>query len=211
MEEILESQSNENSRFNNTNSQQNAQSTQTSVENSSFQQKINTSEKNHDAFEENMQISTNFQCDFIEKVNISEQKKDPVSDFDCKSIGTNSLESNVFSSNDEDNLLFSRLFPGVSKETLEKDEKFKLFARSKDKSLSLCEIYADYLSFSQKMRDEVAIRVATAQNNRNSSPGALSAPKGDGNDYFSKEQVKKMSREQIARNYTKIRESQQKW
>jgi hypothetical protein len=47
--------------------------------------------------------------------------------------------------------------------------------------------------------------------NQKATPGALSSPKSSDNSYFTREQVKGMSKEEIHKNYDKIRASMTKW
>ena len=183
----------------------------TSVENSVFFKENEQNDDFSQCDEQNLQKSTIMESKNFEILSDSTKAQDPVSDFNASTIIKNSHDNIKFLSSEEDNRLFSRLFPGVDRKTLENDSKFKLFVSGKDKNSSFCSIYADYLTFIGEIRKESAMRDIVAQNNRLSSPGALSSPNSNKGDYFSKEQVQKMTREQIARNYIKIRESQQKW
>ncbi len=210
-EENFDTQSVKNDEFATRESDNFAENIDTSVENRDFlhtnAQKVNLEETQ----EQNLQKSDVFQDIFSQKSSDIESTSDQVSNFDVQSSGKNLQENIKFLSREEDNLLFSRLFPGIDREKLEKDAKFKLFSDGKDKTTSFCALYADYLTFVQQIRDEVTVRYIISKNNRLSSPGALSSPESNDGDYFSKEQVQKMTREQIARNYIKIRESQQNW
>ena len=188
-----------------------AKNSDTSVENNSFSASNEKNDLKSNFSTENLQKLDNFDNDFLEKSVNFESIADRVSDFYVKSEVENNATIDRILSQEEDDALFSRLFPGVNKEYIKNDPKFKLFSKGKSKSASFCAIYADYLSFVKEIRDDESKRHKIAQNNKLSSPGALSSPHGSENDYFSKEQVKKMSKEQIARNYSKIRESQQKW
>ncbi len=114
-------------------------------------------------------------------------------------------------SSEEDNLLFERLFPGVSRQNVENDEIFKVFARSIDKSAPFVAVYSDYLALVDKISAEAVKKHIIKEKNKLSSPGALASSEPVNADFFTKEQVLKMTREQISQNYSKIRKSQEKW
>lgn len=136
---------------------------------------------------------------------------DPVSELGVQDSIKNLDKNTKVLSTEEDDLLFSRLFPGVKRENVENDPNFKLFADGKDKSKPFCSLYGEYIALVSKIREESAMRGVVAMKNKLSSPGSLSSEESPDNSYFTREQVLKMSREQISRNYNKIRESQQKW
>lgn len=113
-------------------------------------------------------------------------------------------------SEENDNLIFSKLFPGVSREDVEKDEDFKLFARTKAKNVLFSSLYCDYLALVERISASATEKALFSLQNSNATPGSLaSASQGDG--FYTKEQVLKMSREEISNNYEKIRQSQQSW
>ena len=183
----------------------------TSVENSHFEKLSTENSQKNEIFQENVQKMSDFDNDFLEKSLHLKSTADRVSEFDVKTTLENCANSNKILSQEDDNALFSQLFPGVIKENIEKDPKFKLFAKGKDKNASFCAVYGDYLNLVNNLRADIEKRSEIAENNKQSSPGALSSPYSNENVYFTKEQVQKMTREQIARHYGKIRESQQKW
>ena len=47
--------------------------------------------------------------------------------------------------------------------------------------------------------------------NSKATPGALSSPNGADSGFFTKEQVQKMTQEEVSKNYDKIRASMRKW
>ncbi|MBR2944272.1 MAG: hypothetical protein IKC16_04200 [Clostridia bacterium] len=132
---------------------------------------------------------------------------DPVSEF-----GTFNVESTTENtiSDEDDSLLFSKLFPGVSRESVENDEVFKLFSKSRLKNAPFSVIYSDFRALVDKISQSEREKLAFSAKVANSSPGALASSATD-DSFFTKEQVLRMSKEQIARNYQKIRQSQERW
>ena len=132
---------------------------------------------------------------------------DPVSNFDSTNA---SAEGEISFSLKEDNLLFERLFPGVLRENVEKEETFKLFSRFAPKNTPFVSIYSDYLALVDKISDSAIKKYLVSEENKRSSAGSLASGSNQ-SEFYSREQVLKMSREQIAKNYDKIRKSQEKW
>jgi hypothetical protein len=132
---------------------------------------------------------------------------DPVSDF---SDFENGEERKISFSLEEDNLLLQRLFPGVLRENVENDEACKLFSRFAPKSTPFASIYSDYLALVDKISDSAIKKHLVNEQNKRASAGSL-ASSSNQSEFYSKEQVLKMSREQISKNYDKIRKSQEKW
>ena len=111
---------------------------------------------------------------------------------------------------EDDNIFFSKLFPGVSREKVENDDNFKLFARLKDKNVLFTSLYSDYIDLVDRISTAATEKALFSMQNRLSSPGSLACESiRDG--FYTKEQVLKMSREEIAKNYDNIRKSQQNW
>ena len=109
---------------------------------------------------------------------------------------------------------FSVAHPGVDVKNLFNDENFNSFAEGKLGRKSLSEIYAAYLPIKEAI--EGAKRDAEKKAHADAVAGAAvgsltnaSTPL-DG-EFFTKEQVLKMSPKEIHDNYEKIRKSQEKW
>lgn len=158
---------------------------------------------------ENSIINTNISVENKESVHnqisdTSSKMVDPLSvnDFECKQI-----------SNDENqqNLLFNKLFPGVSIEKIQKDELFCLFSSHNGKSLTISELYTNYLRLINSLEGDFAKKALISAQNKLSSPGALSSSDKGKESFFTKEQVLKMTPKEIAQYYNIIRQSQQKW
>lgn len=111
----------------------------------------------------------------------------------------------------EDKERFSEKYPDVEIGKLSADETFIDYAGGKIGTVPLVEIYEDYLKLTaalQKKSKEIASRmVANAQ----SSPGSLSGGNTPEEDYYTREQVRKMSKEDVHANYDKIRKSMSTW
>lgn len=129
-----------------------------------------------------------------------------------------SANGNLFNTNlsqnptseEEENLIFSKLFPGVLRQNVEKDECFKLFAQFKDKNRSFSLLYSDYLALVKKISDSATEKALFSLQNKASSPGSL-ASTANSDSFFTREQVLRMSHEEISKNYDKIRKSQENW
>ena len=106
---------------------------------------------------------------------------------------------------------FTLLYPELNKDELLKSEEFNLFAGKRLESEELSSLYRGYLDFTEKIRVKEMERAADILARKNSSVGALNSSNAPENTFFTKEQVKSMSREQIRANYEKIRKSQEKW
>lgn len=111
----------------------------------------------------------------------------------------------------EDKEKFSEKYPDVSVSDLSQDETFINFAGGKIGNVPLVEIYEEYQKLTaalEKKSKEMATRmVANAQ----ASPGKLSSGNPPDDGYFTREQVRKMSPEEVHTNYEKIRKSMSKW
>ncbi len=105
---------------------------------------------------------------------------------------------------------FEVIYPNVSKSTLSCDENLRIFAEGKEQK-SLCVIYAQYLKMQSSIKNEAIRQERSRISNAASSVGTLSSSGSDNEEFFTKEQVLKMSPEQIKRHYTRIRESQALW
>lgn len=110
---------------------------------------------------------------------------------------------------------FSAKYPDVNIQELIGNEQFARYAEGKVGEIPLWQIYEGYVgmvealkadaekSANQKARQQLA--------NAKASPGALSSTNPPENSYFTREQVQKMSKEEVHKNYDKIRASMSKW
>ena len=132
---------------------------------------------------------------------------DPVS-VKCDFSSQKSAQSNSFK--EEDDLIFSKLFPGVLRENVENDEDFKLFARFKDENTLFSTLYSDYLALVERISQNATQKALFSFQNKASSPGPLASGTQESG-FYTKEQVLRMSRNEIKKNYDKIRKSQENW
>ncbi|MBO5261435.1 MAG: hypothetical protein J6B45_00135 [Clostridia bacterium] len=106
---------------------------------------------------------------------------------------------------------FSRDFPEVDVKSLQSSQEFKSFLELLAKKPTLTEVYACFSEIYASARKKSENRLVQAVANASAGVGALSSSQKAENPYFTKEQVLRMSPEQIRKNYTYIRKSQEKW
>lgn len=188
-------------------------------ESPSNQEKSPQIEQNKDFFDQ----LTTFLKDFLAKQGIASQNEQfssilkenqPQSvDFDPKSVenienkGLSPLKPNEFN----DYEAFLNKYPNITMQELEKDQSFMLFLQGREKTASIEEIYKNYNTLRQFIEKEAVEGYLARQAQIKSSVGELSSPSKADQGFFTREQVLRMSREQISRNYDKIRKSQQSW
>ena len=164
-------------------------------------------------FEKNsMNYTNNFnKFDENSQKQISDTSKnilDPLSVIDSQ----HNMPSKDFEASKEDEILvFSKLFPNVSIEKLEQDELFRLFSSHNGKNLTISNLYTNYLRLVNALSDDFAKKSLVSLQNKLSSPGSLASSEKTSEVFFTKEQVLRMTPEQISQNYNIIRKSQQKW
>jgi hypothetical protein len=109
---------------------------------------------------------------------------------------------------------FAAAYPDVKPDDLIRDADFSTYAQGKVGKVPLTEIYRGYRGMVDKIAANVEQRLtrtmAQAQANRQASPGTLSGS-GEGEPFFTREQVQKMTRAEISANYDRIMESQRYW
>ena len=142
---------------------------------------------------------------------VSDSIVDPVSNLEPTLSVENSQAKHDNSSQDDENEQFAKLFPGISRNNIENDRVFNIFKASRDASKSFCDVYSDYLEIVGEITKEIKAKEAFKSKTCLSAVGPLSSSERSDDCFFTKEQVLRMSKEQIAKNYEKIRKSQQKW
>lgn len=102
--------------------------------------------------------------------------------------------------------------PDIDLQTLIADEKFKLFAQGKVGNMPLTDIYDGFVKMQGDSDDNrKAWKIASQMiANKKASPGSASSS-AKANDFFTREQVKAMTQEEVHKNYEKIRKSMAKW
>ena len=111
----------------------------------------------------------------------------------------------------DDRADFVSKYPDVDIEALIKDEDFAEYADGKVGVVPLSKIYEGYAKFTAKY-EKKAKQIATQRvANRKASPGSLSSTNPSDSGFYTKEQVEKMSTEEIKKDYEKVRASMAKW
>ena len=106
---------------------------------------------------------------------------------------------------------FMAKYPEVNIDELIKDEDFVEYADGKAGTVPLAKIYEGYSKFTAKY-EKRAKEIATQRvANQKASPGSLSSTNPSDSGFYTKEQVEKMSTEEIKKNYEKVRASMAKW
>ena len=117
--------------------------------------------------------------------------------------------NDIFSESNKDD--FKKRFPDVNLTELQNSKNFQDFLTILTKNPTLSQVYACFNSISQQAEENSQKRMLQALANASVGVGSLSSQQASGDIYFTKEQVKSMSREQIRQNFDKIRQSQAKW
>jgi hypothetical protein len=106
---------------------------------------------------------------------------------------------------------FSEKYPDIKSDELFKDEDFMEFADGKFGAKTLVEIYDSYKTFIAKYSTEADKKAARIMANAKATPGALATANTSTEQFFTREQVNKMSHDEVRRHYDTIRKSMSKW
>lgn len=98
---------------------------------------------------------------------------------------------------------FADKYPDVDLNELVKDEMFKKFAYGKVGNVSMAQIYEGYLDMKSEIDKEVKKQTARLVANQKSSPGALK-DNSEVEPSWTIDDIKKMSPEEVHKNYDKI-------
>lgn len=152
---------------------------------------------------------------------IDEAGGDPVADY-AKHLKNKSRQEQVKQTKeqqrqewfDKDKVDFETKHPDVDLTELAQDKTFMNFAKGKIGNIAMAEIYSDYNEMVEALGSEkekaAKAKVKQIIANKNASPGPV-ASNATTNDFFTRDQVKAMSQEEVSNNYEKIRESMKKW
>ena len=110
-----------------------------------------------------------------------------------------------------DRAAFTKAHPDVKLSELLSDKGFQRYADGKVGKMPLTEIYAGYREIVGSVEGKARDIAAQAIANKNASPGTVGASASTESDFFTAEQVRKMSKADIHKNYEKIRASMAKW
>lgn len=108
----------------------------------------------------------------------------------------------------EDAKLFRTTYPNVKISDLQSDSRFLKFSDGKLETQPLTKVYGDYLEFVKEFDAEVDKRARRLAAKAKSSPGAqeTSATTAE-SEYFTLEQIKKMSQKEVSQNFEKVEKS----
>lgn len=107
----------------------------------------------------------------------------------------------------QDALQFVKDFPDVSLADLNKDQRFLKFAKGKIGNLPLSEIYGDYQEFIGEFENEADKKARTLMAKAKASPGPTSSTETSDSEYFTLEEIKKMSQKEVSKNWEKVQKS----
>ena len=110
-----------------------------------------------------------------------------------------------------DRASFEKNHPDVDLNKLIQDPDFQDYADGKVGRVPLAKIYEGYLKLTKSVDVKAKDLAAQAIANRQASPGSAAANGATESDFYTQEQVQKMSRKEIHDNYEKIRKSMAKW
>ena len=148
---------------------------------------------------------------------IDEAGGDPIADY-AKHLKDKTRQAHIKQSEEQkraewfirDKEDFATKYPDVTIDELAKDKGFMKFAKGKIGNIAMAEIYSDYNDILAETEKAAKAKVKQIIANKNASPGSV-ASNTTTNDFFSRDQVKAMSQEEVNKNYEKIRESMKKW
>lgn len=110
---------------------------------------------------------------------------------------------------------FAKKYPDIDIGELIGDEQFINYSNGKVGEMPLCEIYEGYAKMLDKLKADAEKSANTkAQQqlaNAKASPGSLASTNTNDNGFFTREQVQQMTKEEVHKNYDKIRASMSKW
>lgn len=101
--------------------------------------------------------------------------------------------------------------PDVPLDRLIQNKQFQTFASGKVGAMPLSEIYEDFIGMVGEYEKQAQKIAAQTLANQKASPGALSSPITPPKTFFSRDEVMKMTQEEVSKNYDKIRASMQHW
>lgn len=157
--------------------------------------------------------------EYLAMKEIKKQGGDPLTDYskyhkdkqkEEAKIAEQKLKDEEWIENDYKN--FKSKHPEVNLEKLALDTAFMQFAEELVGKKPMAEIYDSYQDLVSKIRKEENNAAARQVANAKATPGSLTSSETDSsNDFYSVEQVKKMSQEEVHKNYDKIMASMKKW
>lgn len=118
-------------------------------------------------------------------------------------------ELDLLSANNINN--FNKDFPGVDIEKVRTNQGFSALLSAIMHNPSLSSVYSCFNSIVEAAEESSRVKILHALANLDASVGSLSSSQPSDSGYFTREQVMKMSREEVKQNLDKIRASQSNW
>lgn len=112
---------------------------------------------------------------------------------------------------EKDRADFVAKYPDASLDALIDDRDFADYSRGKVGEVPLAEIYEGYLRMTARIEENTKRMAAQMVANGKASPGALTGAARVESDFFTAEQVKAMTPEQVSKHYDSIMRSKSKW
>ena len=113
---------------------------------------------------------------------------------------------------EEDRAAFERAHPEISLSDLLSDGDFAEYAEGKVGKKPLSDIYDGYTRMQQRYSRAAEEKAAQALANARASAGSIAGSGSSAEpDFFTEEQVRKMSQAEVHKNYAKIMKSMEKW
>ena len=106
---------------------------------------------------------------------------------------------------------FTTKHPDVDIQNLISNEQFQKFANGRVGNQPLSDIYEDFLDFASEYEKKAKQMAKQTLANKKASPGSLSSTNPTDSGYYTREQVQAMSKEEVHKNYDKIRASMSRW
>ena len=148
---------------------------------------------------------------------IEKEGGDPVADYakakvkaDREAAQKAQAEREAAEKRSKDITEFREKYPDVNIEQLVNDDAFSDYAEGKVGTKPLADIYAGYLKLTGKANAEGKKEVARQFANAKASPGSTNSTNPQ-EGFFTNEQVKKMTPEEVKKNYDVILKSMSKW
>lgn len=112
---------------------------------------------------------------------------------------------------EKDRADFVAKYPDADLDALISDADFADYSRGKVGEVPLAEIYEGYLRMTARIEENAKRTAAQMVANGKASPGALTGAAQVESDFFTAEQVKAMTPEQVSKHYDSIMRSKSKW
>ena len=157
-------------------------------------------------------------AEYLAMKEIEKRGGDPLNDFakyhkekerERENLARRESEQREWYNNDRE--AFAAKYPDVNLADLIADKNFASFADGKVGRLPLSEIYEGYQALVDESTKQAKQMAAQMLANKNASPGSLATPDTGEDGFFTADQVKKMSSEDVKKNFDTILKSMKKW